>query len=73
MFFSKTLCSCVEMLSFVYSAIISASKILAADTRGFDVCFSSLPVVKDDPREAAVQEDPSLLLEDSGIPKGKIH
>lgn len=61
------------MLTFVYSAIPFASKILDMDTRGFDVFFSALLVLKDYPREAAVQEDPSLLLEDSRRPKGKTH
>ena len=61
------------MLTFVYSAIQSASKILATDTGGFDVCLSALLVLKDYPREAAAQEDSSLLLEDSRRPKGKTH
>lgn len=61
------------MLIFVYSVIPSAPKVSATDTRGFDVCFSALLLLKDYPREAAVQEDPSLLLEGSRRPKGKTH
>ena len=57
----------------MYPGIPSASKILATDTRGFDVCFSAPLVPKDYAREAAVQEDHSLLLEDSRRPKGKTH
>ncbi|KAF1670452.1 TALD3 protein, partial [Pygoscelis papua] len=51
--------------------IPSAPKVLATDTRGFDVCFSALLPLKDYPREAAVQ-DPSLLLEDSRRPKDDV-
>ncbi|KAF1572224.1 UNVERIFIED_CONTAM: TALPID3 protein, partial [Eudyptes pachyrhynchus] len=52
--------------------IPSAPKVLATDTRGFDVCFSALLLLKDYPREAAVQGDPSLLLEDSRRPKDDV-
>ncbi|KAF1419622.1 TALPID3 protein, partial [Spheniscus mendiculus] len=52
--------------------IPSAPKVLATDTRGFDVCFSAPLLLKDYPREAAVQEDPSLLLEDSRRPKDDV-
>ncbi|KAF1519463.1 TALPID3 protein, partial [Eudyptula minor] len=52
--------------------IPSAPKVSATDTRGFDVCFSALLLLKDYPREAAVQEDPSLLLEDSRRPKDNV-
>lgn len=60
------------MLTFVHSAIPSACNILATDSRSFDLCFLT-PVLKDYPREAAAQENPSLLAEDSRRPKGKIH
>ncbi|KAF1497080.1 TALPID3 protein, partial [Eudyptula minor novaehollandiae] len=52
--------------------IPSAPKVSATDTRGFDVCFSALLLLKDYPREAAVQEDPSLLLEGSRRPKDNV-
>lgn len=61
------------MLPFVYSAIPSLSKVLATDTRDFDIHFSALLVLKDYPREAAVPEDPSLLLVDNRNPEGKTH
>lgn len=67
-----TMCySTVEFLILRYSEIPSACKILATVTTGFDVCFSALLVLKGYPKEAAVQENRSVLLEDSRSPKGK--
>lgn len=67
-----TMCySTVEFLILRYSEIPSACKILATVTTGFDVCFSALLVLKGYSKEAAVQENRSVLLEDSRSPKGK--
>lgn len=58
------------MVPFVCSAIPSASKILA--TESLISAFSAL-VLKDPPKEAAAQNGPLVLLENSREPEGKTH
>uniref|UniRef100_A0A8B9D4B9 KIAA0586 n=1 Tax=Anser cygnoides TaxID=8845 RepID=A0A8B9D4B9_ANSCY len=70
---SMTRCYCtVELLILTYSTIPPACKILATVTTGFDVCFSALFALKDYPKEAAVQENRSVLPEDSRSPKDDV-
>lgn len=69
-FVPRPLCCCVQMVPFVCSAVPSASKILAVEA--LISVFSAL-LLKDPPGEAAAQDDPLVLLEDSRGPEGKAH